>query len=222
MLSFACIYDVLPIWDCLFSESIRPNTILRNVVSRATFGNGKASFEKETTDAILDVYEAMSRLDHLVHADRYSISAEVGHVLSLAATRTWTDRAEYDDPLTIQESLNMCCQICCQLFWKMLRRQSHPQEALDTTGNHEVQQLLKHLSGIEPLYWIRNAPEVFTWAAFTGAAASEHQDTCVAFISKAGTILTAIDNEELTFIRQGWRFFRLLKRLSGDDSLIAV
>lgn len=85
-------------------------------------------------------------------------------------------------------------------------------------GDHAVRQLLKYLSQIEPLYWIRNAPEVFTWAAFTGAAASEHQDTCVAFISKAGTILTAIDDEELTLIRQGWRYFRLLKGLAGDDN----
>ncbi|KAL5047903.1 hypothetical protein BDW71DRAFT_205863 [Aspergillus fruticulosus] len=222
MLSFACIYDVLPIWDCLSSESVRPNTILRNVVSRATFGSDQSFFEKETTDAILDVYEAMSRLDHLVHADRCSISAEVEHALSFATTSTWTDTAKYDHHLTPSERLNVCCQICCQLFWKMLRRQSYPQEAPNMTGNHEVRQLLRHLSQIEPLYWIRNSPEVFTWAAFTGAAASEHQDVCATFISQAGTILTAIDGEELTLIRQGWRYFRLLKRLGGDDTPLAV
>jgi hypothetical protein len=90
------------------------------------------------------------------------------------------------------------------------------------TEDHDVRQLLEHLSQIEPLYWIRNAPELFTWAAFTGAAASKHQDTCVTFISKAGTVLTAIENEDLTLIRQGWRYYRLLKRLGGDDNVLAV
>jgi hypothetical protein len=104
----------------------------------------------------------------------------------------------------------------------MLRRQSHPQQAPDTTGDHEVRQLLKYLSQIEPLYWIRNAPEVVTWVSFTGAAASEHRDACVAFIGKVGTILTAIDDEKLTLIQQGWRYFRLLKRLTGDGNLLAV
>ncbi|KGO45019.1 hypothetical protein PEX1_050500 [Penicillium expansum] len=221
MLSFACIYNMLPIWDCLSSELVRPNTILRNVVSRATLSNDESYLEKETTDAILDVYEAMSRLDHLVHADRCSISAEVERALSFATTSTWTDRAEYNHHLTPPERLNKCCQICCQLFWKMLRRQTYSQQTPNTTGNHEAKQLLKHLSKIEPLYWIRNAPEVFTWAAFTGAAVSEHRDARATFISKAGTILTAIDDEKLTLIRQGWRYFRLLKRLGGDDNPLA-
>ncbi|GAQ46164.1 hypothetical protein AtubIFM55763_009758 [Aspergillus tubingensis] len=218
MLSFACIYDVLPVWDCLSSESVRPNTILRNVVSRATLGNDESSFEKETADAILDVYEAISRLDYIVHGERGSISAEVERALSFATTKSWTGRPESSLPLTPPETLNVCCQICCELFWKVLLRSSHSQQAPDMAGDHAVRQLLKYLSQIEPLYWIRNAPEVFTWAAFTGAAASEHQDTCVAFISKAGTILTAIDDEELTLIRQGWRYFRLLKGLAGDDN----
>ncbi|KAL2850404.1 hypothetical protein BJX68DRAFT_266615 [Aspergillus pseudodeflectus] len=222
MLSFACIYDLLPVWDCLSSESVRPSTILRNVVLRATFGNDELSFEKETTDAILDVYEAMSRLDHIVQADRCSISAEVERAVSFATTSTWTSRAEYSHPLTPPERLNVCCRFSCQLFWKMLRRQWHPQQAPDTTGDHEVRQLLKYLSKIEPLYWIRNAPEVVTWVSFTGAAASEHRDACVAFIGKAGTILTAIDDEKLTLIKQGWRYFRLLKSLTGDGNLLAV
>jgi hypothetical protein len=145
MLSFACIYDVLPIWDCLSSVFVRPNSILRNVVSRATFGNDESYFEKETTDAILDVYEAISRLDHLVHADRCCISAEVERALSFTRASTRTDETEYNYQLSPPERLNVCCQICCQLFWKMLRRQSHPQQASDmasdSTGNHEVRQL---------------------------------------------------------------------------------
>jgi hypothetical protein len=222
MISFACIYDVLPIWDCLSSESVRPNTILRNVVSSPTFGNGDIFFEREITEAILDVYEAMSRLDHLVHADRYSISTEVEHALSFARMGNWTDTVEGNHHLSPLKRLNVCCQISCQLFWKILRRQSQPQQAPNVTEDHELQQLLKHMSHIEPLYWIRNAPVVFTWAAFTGAAASKDQNTCAFFISKAGTILTAVEGEELTLMRQGWSFLRLLKRLGGDDSQLSI
>jgi hypothetical protein len=164
----------------------------------------------------------MSRLDHLVNADRGSISTEIELALSFAKTSFWTERLEKNHHVTSTKRLNICCQICCQLFWKILRQQSHPQQAPNMTEDHDVRQLLEHLSQIEPLYWIRNAPELFTWAAFTGAAASKHQDTCVTFISKAGTVLTAIENEDLTLIRQGWRYYRLLKRLGGDDNVLAV
>jgi hypothetical protein len=190
-------------------------------VSRATFGNGNIFFEKETTEVILDVYEAISRLDHLVHADRYCIHTEVERALSFRRMSNWAETVEGNHHFSPLERLNLCCQICCQLFWKIIRRPSQTQQALNVTEDHDLQQLLKQMSQIEPLYWLRNAPEVFTWAAFTGAAASKDQDACVTFISKAGTILTAIEDEELTLIRQGWSFLRLLKRLGGDDNQLA-
>jgi hypothetical protein len=222
MISFACIFDMLPIWDCLYSESIRPNTLIRNLVSRATLSNTESIFEKGSVDAILDVYEAISRLGHLIQVDHCSTAAEVERVLSNAPTSDSMGTAEYNHPLSTHQRLNICCQLCCQIFWKILRRQSHREEIQYTTLNHEVRQLLKHLAQIEPLYWIRKAPEVFTWAAFTGAAASDHHDECVAFISRAGMVLAAIDREELTLIRQGWRYFHLLKKFGGDDNALAV
>lgn len=209
MLSFACIYDVLPIWDCLFSESIRPNTLLRSIVSRTIFGHAESLLQKETADAILDVYEAISRLDHLVDEDRCRIVAEIERAVSFATTATGAGRGENPSP----DRLDVCCQITSRIFWAMLQPQSHFQQSAESTESHEIQRLLKHLSHIEPLYWIHNAPEIFTWITFTGAAASGHQDARAAFISQAGTILTAIDDENLTLLRQGWRYFRLLKKL---------
>jgi hypothetical protein len=35
-------------------------------------------------------------------------------------------------------------------------------------------------------------------------------------------VLAAIDCEELTLIRQGWRYFHLLKRICGDNNALAV
>lgn len=218
MLSFACIYDVLPSWDCLFSKSVRPNMLLRSVVSRLNLRSDHLYLEKKTKNAILDVYEAMSRLDHVVDDYRCSVSAEVEHVLRFSTTSTWTEESGNNSHLTPAESLNVCCQICCQLFWEMLRGQLNPRQAPHTTEDPKVEQLLEHLSQVEPLYWIRNAPEAFTWVAFTGAAVSKHQHARVACISKAGTTLTAIDDEKLTLMRQGWRYFRLLRRLAGDGN----
>jgi hypothetical protein len=224
MLSFSCIYDMLPIWDCLHSESVRPNTLLRNVVSRSSFGNNGSFFEKETLNGVLDVYEALSRLDHLAEADRHSIYAEVERTVSFATPSVLMDTANYhDDPnLTPLQRVNLCCQLSCQIFWKLLCRQSYLEQTPDATENIETQQLLKHLPQIDPLYWIRVAPETLTWVAFTGAATSNNRSECVAFISHAGTILTAAEGEELALTRQGWRYFVLLKRLGGDDNAITV
>ncbi|KAJ5106807.1 hypothetical protein N7456_003482 [Penicillium angulare] len=215
MLSFACVYGTIPIWGCLFSESVRPNSLLRNIISRDALSTDRINFEKNTLDSVLDIYEAISRLDHLFHADRGTVLAEVERALSFAKS-TQVDVASFRHHLSTSEKLNVCCQISCQLFWEMLRRQFESEKTLNTIAKYETRQLLTRLLQIEPSYWIQNAPEVFAWVAFTGAAASNCSDECVAFISNATTILSAVDGEKLTLLRQGWRYFRLLKRLCGD------
>ncbi|KAL3487510.1 hypothetical protein BJX62DRAFT_228021 [Aspergillus germanicus] len=210
MLSFACIYDMLPIWDCLYSHAVRPNALLRNMVSRATI-----------------VYEAVSRLDHLVHAEEDRISAEVDIALSLGPINYTFAQAYLRGQKDPKETVNICCQLSCQLFWKTLRRrrrQEHADEARNATDTHEneIGQILQHLDKVEPLYWISHAPEAFTWIVFTGAAASSTQIDRVSFVSRAGTVLTAIDDESLSLIRQGWRYFRLLRRLVGHDEPLAA
>ncbi|KAL3440914.1 hypothetical protein BJX65DRAFT_314311 [Aspergillus insuetus] len=208
MLSFACIYDMLPIWDCLHSNAVRPNTLLRNIVSKATLEEEPTIYYKQTIAGILDVYEAVSRLDHLVHAEEDRISAEVDIALSLGPIDyafTQADLRAQKDP---KVTANICCQLSCQLFWKTLRRrrqQEHADQTRNATNTHEneIGQILQHLDKIEPLYWISHAPEAFTWIVFTGAAASSTQTDRVSFVSRAGKILTAIDDERLSLIRQG-------------------
>ncbi|GKZ66249.1 hypothetical protein AnigIFM50267_011097 [Aspergillus niger] len=218
MLSFACIYDMQPIWDCLYSESVRSSSLLRNLVSRAALGNGGSLFQKQTMDGILDVYEAVSRLDQFFHADRSSTSSiecEWAHILARSSPTTpWTDRHNY---LTSSEKLNACCHLSCSIFWTTLRRrQLHDEQAPGSTDQDQLNQvLLNYILQVEPLYWIQNAPEAFTWVAFTGAAASTQPGLRANFINHAATVITAIDGEDLTLIRQGWRYFGLIKRLGG-------
>jgi hypothetical protein len=227
MLSFACIYDMLPIWDCLYSNAVRPNALLRNIVSKIALEEGRTIYQRQTINGILDVYEAVSRLDHLVDAEEDHISAEVGIALSLGPINYTSTQAGFRAQKDPKETVNICSQLSCQLFWKTLqgrRRQERADEVQDTTESHEdeIGQILQHLDKIEPLYWISHAPEVFTWIVFTGAAASSTQTDRVAFISRAGTVLTAIDGESLSLIRQGWRYFRLLRRLGGHDEPLAA
>ncbi|RDK37102.1 hypothetical protein M752DRAFT_105052 [Aspergillus phoenicis ATCC 13157] len=218
MLSFACIYDMQPIWDCLYSESVRSSSLLRNIVSRAALENGGSLFQKQTMDGILDVYEAVSRLDQFFHADRSSTSSiecEWAHILARSSPTTpWTESHDY---LTSFEKVNACCHLCCSIFWTTLRRrQLHNEQAPGPTDQDQVNQvLLNYILQVEPLYWIQNAPEAFTWVAFTGAAASTQPGLRANFINHAATVITAIDGEDLTLIRQGWRYFGLIKRLGG-------
>ncbi|KAL2857214.1 hypothetical protein BJY01DRAFT_261910 [Aspergillus pseudoustus] len=222
MISFACIYDMRPIWDCLYSEYVRPNMLLRCIVSRASLGNGVALYQKETIENLLDVYEATSRLEHLIHSDHGMITAEVERVLSSAKINNSMPPIDIDQEYTPAERINACCQLACQAFWKTVRHQHRYGQMGSTDEVSELQKILKHLQQLEPLYWIRNAPEMFAWVAFTGAAASTTQRDRVAFVSHAGTILTAIDGESLTLIRQGWRYFSLLRRLGGHGEPLAI
>jgi hypothetical protein len=223
MLSFACIYDMLPIWDCLYSNTIRPNALLRNIVSTAVLDSERILYYKETLDAILDVYEAVSRLDRLVDADEPGISAEVDTVLSFARSNNSLTQTEHSQEYDSKWRINLCCQLSAQLLWNILRRprqsRGHAEPIQNTTdnGESEIERILKHIQQVEPLYWITHAPDVFTWIVFTGAAASSALPDRVAFISRAGTVLTAVDGESLSLIRQGWRYFWLLRRLGGLD-----
>ncbi|KAJ0417254.1 hypothetical protein BJY00DRAFT_303536 [Aspergillus carlsbadensis] len=220
MISFACLYDMLPIWDCLYSDAVRPNALLRNIVSRATLENEPTFNHKQTINATLDVYEAVSRLEHLVQADNFRISAEVETVLAFARGNDTVIQTGHNEDFDTKERINLCCQLTCRLFWETLQqRQGHAiqVQSANEKQENEIGQILHHLDRVEPLYWISHAPEVFTWIVFTGAAVSPAQADRVTFISRAGTVLTAVDDESLSLIRQGWRYFRLLRRLGGHD-----
>lgn len=215
MLLFACVYEQTPIWDCLYSKSIRPNSLLKEVVSKAAVKDNGSMFEPETMNVILDVYEAVSRLDCLIDGD-LNASAELGRAFSFVKTSHSATRVEFDHSMTSSQRLNICCRLCCQIFWKLLQQHLYPENITSSSGNWETGQLLREFTQIEPIYWIKNAPDVFAWVVSTGSASSNSRAECVAFISQAGPILTAVDDEDLSLIRRSWRYFCLLRRLSRN------
>ncbi|PCG97463.1 Hypothetical protein PENO1_063250 [Penicillium occitanis (nom. inval.)] len=215
MLSFACIYDLPPAWDCLNSESLRPSTLLRNIVSQASLRTGTVVYETGIIESLLDVYEAISSVDHLVYSDHDMTTREVDRILTFSKTNHATIHYENDRHQEPAERINACCQLACQAFWKIVQHGHRFEQIQQRNGISEAQSLLKHIYQTEPLYWVQNAPEIYTWIVFTGAAASITEKDRVAFVSHAGTILTAIDAESLTLTRQGWSYFRLLRNLGG-------
>lgn len=216
MISFACVYDLLPAGDCLFTEAPRPNTLLRGIISRASLDPGFLVYKKETIECLLDVYEAISGLDHLVHNGSGMTTAEVDRILSFAKRTETTVFSESDAQYEPAERVNMCCQLSSQTFWKIVRNRRRFHELQSKDEIPEVQMILKHIQQLEPLHWIRNAPEIFTWIVFTGAAASTSERSRVAFVSYAGTVLTAIDAESLTLTRKGFYYFRWLRSLDKN------
>ena len=215
MLSFACIFDLPPMWDCLNSESLRPSTLLRNIVSQALLRTGPVVYDEAIIESLLDVYEAISGLDHLVHSDHDTTTREVDRIFAFAKTNHASILIENHLHYEPAERIHACCQFACQAFWKILRHRHRFEQIQQRNEVSEAQFLLKHIYQIEPLYWVRNAPEIYTWIVFTGAAVSITEKDRVAFVSHAGTILTAIDAESLTLTMQGWRYFRLLRKLGG-------
>lgn len=216
MLSISCVFDTPPVWQCLLSDSVRPNEILRNLIASASFNRNGSIFESATMDSILDMYEAVSQLDHLTHADAASIDGDVKRALSL------TQQKDSVDPITTHQRhlntagrINACCRLCSMIFWKLLECRTQLEAGRPAIAMEEAILLMEALTKVEPSYWARNAPEVLTWIVFTGAAVSIDGKERGAFLLFGGTVLMAIDSESLTLIRQGWRYFCLLRRLGG-------
>ncbi|KAL4876187.1 hypothetical protein BJY04DRAFT_210742 [Aspergillus karnatakaensis] len=208
---------IVKLYDCLYSKFVRPKTLLRNIVSRASLETGSAFYQKETIEKLLDVYEVVSRLDHLLDSDNDMV-AEVDRILSLATINDSALVFESDLHHNPVDRINACCQLSCEAFWKILRRRRRfEQMGINDGARSEATMILEHIQNIEPLYWIRNAPETFAWVVFTGAAACSTGKDRAAFVGHAGTILTAVDGESLTLTRQGWRYFQLLRKLAGHE-----
>ncbi|KAJ5127075.1 hypothetical protein N7448_007854 [Penicillium atrosanguineum] len=223
MLAVACVFDTPPVWDCLLSGSVRPNSILRNLVTGGIFCKNGYILEQATVDAILDVYEAVSQLDHLTHADAASIDREIERVLSLKKRDDQSDRIQaMPAPLNKVDRVNACCQFSSLIFWKLLKGRAQIQAGTPATDIKEINLLLEHLMIIDSRYWIQNAPEALTWIVFTGVAASTGEKERELFIQIAGNLLAAVDSDSLVMIRQGWRFCSLLKRLAGFSLPVAI
>ncbi|KAJ6120641.1 hypothetical protein N7523_004921 [Penicillium sp. IBT 18751x] len=216
MIAVACVFDTPLVWDSLLSGSVRPNSILRNLVTSGAFGKNGPIYGKETVDAILDVYEAVSKLDHLIHADAASIDRELGQVLLSNKCDDQSDRIQtMSAPSNTVDRVNACCQLSSSIFWKLLKGRAQTHAGTPSSDPEEVILLLKHLTTVESQYWIQNAPEALTWIVFTGVAASIDKQARERFIQFGGNLLAAVDSDSLVMIRQGWRFCGLLKKLAG-------
>ncbi|KAJ5147279.1 hypothetical protein N7526_000631 [Penicillium atrosanguineum] len=203
MLAVACVFDTPPVWDCLLSGSVRPNSILRNLVTGGIFCKNGYILEQATVDAILDV--------------------EIERVLSLKKRDDQSDRIQaMPAPLNKVDRVNACCQFSSLIFWKLLKGRAQIQAGTPATDIKEINLLLEHLMIIDSRYWIQNAPEALTWIVFTGVAASTGEKERELFIQIAGNLLAAVDSDSLVMIRQGWRFCSLLKRLAGFSLPVAI
>lgn len=215
MLSLSCVFDMPPVWSCLISGSVLPNAILRNLVASVSFHGKGPIFEKATLEAILDVYEATSQLEHLNNADYAFTSEIVERVLSAERYDTLDGILTKPAPSSTVDRVNTCCQLCALIFWNILRGRTPPESGTSATNVEELKLLMETLTNIESRYWVENSPEALTWIVFTGAAVSVDEKDRGKFIEVGGTCLAAIDTDSLSMVRQGWRYYVLLRRLAG-------
>lgn len=214
MLSYSCVFDTPPVWDSLYDESTRSSSIFRSIVSSSVFKKAGMLFKEEIIESILDLYEAFSKMDQLSDASDATIIAQTEHVLALARNETLSHFLETRKAAVDNISrVNACCQLCCLIFWDLLRLRLLRVNI--STINENVKRLQELMANIDYSFWIRRAPEVFTWITFTGAAGCIDANDRGAFIHRGSTILTAVDSESLTLMTQGWKYFCLLRRASG-------
>ncbi|KAJ5902144.1 hypothetical protein N7495_002672 [Penicillium taxi] len=167
-------------------------------------------------DAILDVYEAVSQFNYINQADAISTSEVVERVLSLAKKNNMLDRNITElTPVNTIDRVDVCCQLCSLIFWKLLQNPIRLESGIPVANVEDTKLLMQTLTKIESQYWIKKAPEALTWIVFTGAAASADEKDRGKFIQIGGLFLAAIDSDSLVLIRQGWRYFSVLKRLAG-------
>lgn len=214
MISLSCVFDVSPALDCLLSSAICPNAILRNLLASTSSTDNGSLYEDKVRESILDVYEAVSHLDHLIRTDTASMRAKFRSPSSLNEQHDIpVPKENWKEELDAVARLNICCQLSCLLFWRMLKLRGLIYQEMEVGNVEEIKLLLEVLMGVDPSFWTLNAPEALTWIIFTGAAASLDRKTRAAFIHLGGIVVTAIDSEELLLARQGWTYFRLLQDL---------
>lgn len=219
MLSLSCVFDVAPDWDCLLSPTVRPHSILRSLIASAFFHGNKSVLERPTVDAILSLYEAVSQFSHINHVDAASISDAVKRVISLAKQDDLLNLPlNSTSPSNTVDRVNLCCQLCSLIFWKLLENRGCVEAGIPTTNMEETELLLETLTKVESQYWIQNAPETLILIVFTGAAACSDEKDRGSFFRIGGRSLAAIDSDSLALVRQGWRYFGLLRRLAGLPS----
>lgn len=214
MLSYSCVFDTPPVWDYLLVGSARSNSLLRNLVSSSKFHKAGTLYEEQTIESILDVYEAISTLDQISNSSDAMIARQLEQVLASTRIASISQLLETKEPpMDTISRMNACCRLCCLIFWELLRMCS--QRTNRSVINGKVKLLLDLMTNIDYSFWIQQAPEAFTWITFTGAAGCVDANDRGTFIHRGSTILTAVDSESLTLMTQGWKYFGLLRKVSG-------
>lgn len=213
MLSLSCVFDVSPALDCLISSTICPNSILRSLLANASFTGSGSLFVAKVGESILDVYEAVSHLDHLIRTDPATMRVKFRIHSSIIEKNDFSVLTQDWKEQDAAGRLNLCSQLSCLLFWKILKLRGFICQEMELDNAEEIKLLLEVLMEVDPSFWILNAPEALIWIIFTGAAASMDGKTRAAFIHLGGVTVTAIDSEDLLLARQGWTYFCLLQDL---------
>ncbi|RAK75875.1 uncharacterized protein BO72DRAFT_512662, partial [Aspergillus fijiensis CBS 313.89] len=220
LLSFSCIFDVPPAWDCLTFSDVRPHSILRSVIASLTqHSNTGLIFTPTTAENILDIYAAISQLqaiaDHPTLED--ATAAEINQMRHLLQTLDLLPAQRAPQPTTApsptstEDKLNVFCSLATSILSRLLRADAPMDE--ESTLQAELTQLTQRITEIDAAFWIRRAPETLTWLIFTGAATAPTSLDRGRLILYGGTVLTAVDSEKLVLVRQGWVYFGLLRNI---------
>ncbi|PYI02430.1 hypothetical protein BO78DRAFT_223261 [Aspergillus sclerotiicarbonarius CBS 121057] len=214
MLFFSCVFDTLPVWSCLYPPTVRPKAILRAIITSAACKRGDALLTELETSAILDIYETVSQLDHLIEADVVTITGDIERFVS-SNPRYSTPLIAPSDAFNNYSRLRACCHLSASLFWHLLRDRPLSSPGKIPSLERELDLLKTHLKKIDESFLIQKHPELLTWIVFTGAAACIDGNERGSFILQRAFALMAVDSDKLHLMRQGWKYFTLLRKISG-------
>jgi hypothetical protein len=187
-------------------------------VTSKAFSGSESIIDKATSDSILDVYEAVSQLDHLCDAniDTRTIDTEIARMLASARRADFSTFADKEPPST--DNLNIvkaCCELSCLVFWRLLKIRSQFDTEILAYLTKDITWLLGLLMQIRAEFWIQAGLEVFVWIMFTGIAGCVDAKDRERLLNSATAIITAVESDDLTLMTQGWKYFNLLRSSSG-------
>ncbi|PWY96491.1 hypothetical protein BO94DRAFT_13320 [Aspergillus sclerotioniger CBS 115572] len=218
MLFFSCVFDTIPVWSCLYPSTVRPKSILRAIITSATCKKGEALLTEVEMSAILDIYEIFSQLDHLFEADVETITSDIEHFVSsdqgLQNTSINAPSDAFDNP----SRLRACCNLSASIFRHLLMDRPFLSPRKCASSRWGLYLLKQYLGKIDELFLIHNHPELLTWIVFTGAAACNDANERGLFILQRAFALMAVNSDKLPLMRQGWKYFTLLRKISGANA----
>jgi hypothetical protein len=116
---------------------------------------------------------------------------------------------------TTPEKIGICCHLTARIFWGIVQLCRLPRDDDDDDSpadTSDLEVLRKLLSDIDPVSWVHHAPEVYVWVAFTAAAACTRGKDTMEVMWTPMRFLPGVNGTELTLLRQGWQYFKWLRR----------